>query len=61
VKTFFAILFLLPFLLTLFTWSQYGFRFSGGEGPGVASGLFLVVGLPCGIISALSFRSRNRS
>ncbi len=49
-----AFLFLIPFLLTLSWWSDYHFGMVGTL-PATAFGMFLILGVPTGITSALMF------
>ncbi len=47
-----ALLFLFPFLITLYWWSDAGFERSGRL-PTTTYGIFLIIGLPSGITSLL--------
>ena len=54
-----AIVFAIPFLLTLSWWSDYNFSRVGLGA--TAHGIFLILGVPTGIASALMFWTWKRS
>jgi hypothetical protein len=47
-----ALVLLLPFVVTLYGWSRQEYEFYGSA-PGAAAGVFMAIGIPCGLFSLL--------